>query len=331
VPTVGTSLFSLTPDQRAGADLLTVLERVAAADCGPALEVIGHQSWRGFPRLGVEVERAFRLAVDRLGLVPVALGVYADLYRRPGRTMGVDEAMDDLRPQLDAAVRLGFAQVRTALGMSPELLRLATREAEQLGLVLTLEVQGATPPNAQAVLDVLELQSETGTPHLGLTLDFSLSTPALPASLPAALRRLGAAGHQIAAIQDAWALQAPVGARIGTALSALAGHPAEQILTNLVVGIFIRTGQQQPADWADVLPVVRHAHAKFWEADVEALRTPFRAWLNALDDAGYSGAVVAEWGGHELLDSVDADALTVTRAHVGLLRELVAERAQVAS
>jgi hypothetical protein len=79
VPTVGTSLFSLTPDQRAGADLLSLLERLAAADCGPALEVIGHQSWRGFPRLGVEDERDFRLAADRLGLVPVALGVYAYL------------------------------------------------------------------------------------------------------------------------------------------------------------------------------------------------------------------------------------------------------------
>ena len=93
--------------------------------------------------------------------------------------------------------------------------------------------------------------------------------------------------------------------------------------------MFGRTGRWQPADWAPVLPLVRHAHAKFWDVDVESVRGPHGAWIAALRAAGYSGAVVSEWGGHELLDRADADALGLTRAHHDLLAELVDQRTVV--
>jgi hypothetical protein len=325
VPILGTTLFSLTPDWRAGADVVGVLERVAAAGCGPALEVIGHQAWRGFPHLPADDERAFRDAVDRLELRPTALGVYTDLFRRPGRPMGDAEALEDVRPRLQAAARLGFPMVRATLGMAPALLRRVAEEAARLGVVLTFEVQGATPPDAPAVVELLELQAATDSPYLGLTLDFSLTTPALPAALDTALHRLGVSAGQSVAVRAAWAEDAPLGARIGTALADVAGHPAEAVLTNLVAGLFVRTGRWQPQDWAHLLPLVRHAHAKFWDPDVRSVRESHGAWLAALDRAGYAGAVVSEWGGHELLDGADADAVAVTRDHLDLLRMLVGQ------
>ena len=97
----------------------------------------------------------------------------------------------------------------------------------------------------------------------------------------------------------------------------------------LVAGILGRCGDTRPADWAAVLPAVRHAHAKFWDLDVASVREPHGAWLTALATAGYEGAVVSEWGGHELLDRVAAAALAVTRAHHALLTELAAVPAGV--
>jgi hypothetical protein len=327
--TLGTTLFSLTPEWRRGADAASLLERVALVGCGPAIEVIGHQAWRGFPRIAVEDERAFRDAVDRLGLVPVALGVYTDLFRRPGRAMTEDEAFEDIRPQLEVASRLGFQLVRATLGMESRLLRRVADECERLGIVLTFEVQGVTPPDAPAVAEVLTLQEETGSPYLGLTLDFSLTTPALPVAFGTALRRLGLAAAASTAIHRIWAQDEPVGRRIGAALAWVSGHPEEAALTTLVAGVFGRTGRWQPADWASTLPAVRHAHAKFWDPTVESVREPHGAWITALKRAGYSGAVVSEWGGHELLDRADADALAVTRAHHDLLVELTGRRTAV--
>jgi len=325
---LGTTLFSFTPDWRAGADMATLLGRLAAAHCGPAIEVVGHQAWRAFPQISADDERAFLDAVDRLGLTPVALGVYTDLYRRSGRAMTDDEALDDIRPQLRAAARLGFPLVRATLGMAPGLLRRVLDEAERLGVVLTFEVQGTNAPDSPPVVDLLALQQETGTTSLGLTLDFSLTTPTLPDAFGTALRRYGLADDAVESIHRAWAADDPIGARIGAALAVVRGHRDERALSVLVAGVLGRCGRWEPADWAPLLPAVRHAHAKFWDPEVESVRAPHSAWLRALDDAGYDGAVLSEWGGHELLDSRDADALEVTKAHIGLLEELVGQPAE---
>ena len=320
--TLGTTLFSFTPDWRAGEDAISILERVAGAGCGPALEVIGHQAWRGFPHVSAADERAFRDAVDRLELVPVSLGVYPHPFRRPGPPSSIDEQVEDLRTQLVAAKRLGFPIARTHLGLDPTLLGRAAAEAERLEVVLTFEVQGVATPGAPAVVDVLDLQARTGSPYLGLTMDFSVTSRSLPGVLDTALRRNGLAEDAIAELHQIWALDVPIGQRIGMGLALVAGHPQEQPLTVLVAGVLGRCGRTEPAEWADVLPVVHHAHAKIWDPDVEAVREPHGAWLAALETAGYAGAVVSEWGGHEMLDRAEADALTVTRDHLHLLAEL---------
>ena len=226
--TLGTTLFSLTPEWRRGADLVSLLERVAADGCGPAIEVVGHQAWRGFPQVSAEDERAFLAAVERLELVPAALGVYTDLYRRPGPAMSTDEAFDDIQPQLEVAARLGFRAVRATLGMEPDLLRRVAAEAERLGVVLTFEVQGVIAPDTPAVVEVLSLRDETGNPYLGFTMDFSLTTPALPVAFGTALRRLGLSDDEIRIVHQIWARGRTVGRRIGTALAVVAGHSRSQ-------------------------------------------------------------------------------------------------------
>jgi sugar phosphate isomerase/epimerase len=321
-PLLGTTLFSLTPDWRAGEEASSILGRVAAAGCGPAIEVIGHQAWRGFPDMSADDEAAFRDTVDRLGLVPAALGVYPHPYRRPGPPAGTDEQAEDLGAQLAAAKRLGFPVVRTHLGLDGDLLRRVAAEADRLEVALTFEIQGAATPDAPAVVDVLELQAGSGSPFVGVTMDFSVTSRSLPAVLDTALRRFGLDDDRITTVHRIWAEDRPVGQRIGAAIGELAGHANEQQLTFLVAGLLGRCGRTEPAEWADVLPLVRHAHAKFFDPDVEAVREPHGAWLRQLDAAGYTGAVVSEWGGHEMLERADADALTVTRDHLALLHEL---------
>jgi hypothetical protein len=243
--------------------------------------------------------------------------------------VSADEAFEDIRPQLQAAARLGFPLVRATLGMESGLLRRVLDESERLGVVLTFEVQGATAPDSPAVVELLELREATGSPHLGLTIDFSLTTPALPVTFGTALRRLGLRATAVAGVRRIWSQDEPLGRRIGAALAWVDGHPEQAALTTLVAGVFGRTGRWQPADWAPALPAVRHAHAKFWDPDVESVREPHGAWIAALQAAGYGGAVLSEWGGHELVDRADADAFAVTRAHHDLLSQLTERRTAV--
>lgn len=334
----GTSLFSLTPQWRSGADLPGLLARLADADCGPALEVIGPQTWRGYPHLTPEDERAFGASVERFGFTPTALGIYVDRFRRADRELTLDEAVASVRPQLALAARLGFPIVRLPLGLPADLLRRIAAEAHRAGLVLTVEVQGTNRPQDAGVLDVLSLREEFGD-HVGLTLDVSLTTPALPVAFGIALRRLDLAEDAVTAIHRHWAddpvgaegAGGALGARLGPALALVQGHPAQAQLTTLIAGVFLRTGRQRVEDWVPLLPAVRHAHGKYWDVDLAGLREPYGAWFTALDAAGYTGAVVSEWGGHELLDRADVDALELTAAHVALLRELTTPAATAAT
>ena len=224
--------------------------------------------------------------------------------------MTTDEAFADIRPQLDVAARLGFGAVRATLGMEPALVRRVLAEAERLGVVLTFELQGATAPDAPAVIDVLALREETGSPYLGFTLDFSLTTPALPAAFGTALRG--------SASRTRRSRRAP---RLGRTRTPGSGRPSRRSPA---------TATRRPPTWSPACSAgaaagnpptgptcCRPSGTRTRSSGirtVESVRTPHGAWLSALAGAGYRGAVVSEWGGHELLDRADADALAVTRA-----------------
>jgi hypothetical protein len=329
--TLGVTLFSMTPNWRRGESLDSLLTQVAEHDCGPAIELIGYQAWRGFPRISDDDTRHFRALVDRLGLVPAALGVYTDLFRRPRAPMTQNEAFEDIQPQLEAAARLGFPAVRATLGMEPYLLRRVAAEADRLAVTLTFEVQGNVGPQDPAVLDVVSAQQEMDTPFVGLTLDFSLSTPALPAALQSALARLEIATDVIDEIVARWSEPGTAAQRITRCTDAVRGHTREDDAVRLLTAVLGRCGRQDPIDWSDLLPLARHAHAKFWDTDVSTVSDSNRAWLAALDRADYDGAIVSEWGGHELLLESEADPVPVSAAHLGLLRSLQADLVRTAN
>ena len=70
------------------------------------------------------------------------------------------------------------------------------------------------------------------------------------------------------------------------------------------------------------MPLARHAHAKFWDPDIETIRESHTAWMTALAASNFQGAVVSEWGGHELLDTTDVDTFETNRRHVAMLHEI---------
>ena len=316
---LGTTLFSFTNEWLTeNLTLPQTLRRMAERDLGPALEVVGFQSFRGFPYVDPDDLRAFRRQVDLLGLQPTALGVYADLHRCPHHPMTAEQALAYLRPQLDAAVLLGFPMLRVALGMELQLMTALVPELERRGLTLTLEVQGPAHPHHDPLLPTLQLLDRLQTPALGLTLDFSLTMTALPPSLLDHWRRLGVTAAVEQAFTEAWrAGQSPTGF---AAAAEQLGAPAALITE--IAPYLVRFGHTTPELWRAVLPWVRHAHAKYWDledADTQ-VAGPHAAMLQLLSDNGYHGAVLSEWGGSGWLETTDVDAFDITGRHLQLLR-----------
>jgi hypothetical protein len=92
----------------------------------------------------------------------------------------------------------------------------------------------------------------------------------------------------------------------------------------------VRFGRSDAADLRDVLPLVGAFHLKFWDLDDSDGRVsqPIRDLGAELAGTAFAGTLCSEWGGHEW---IDADAATMTRAHLELARTALAQGAAVAS
>ena len=144
---LGVSTFSLTNEWLSRRYTLeSLLERIAEAGLGPGLEVIGHQTWRDYPRLTREQVLDFRRLCERLGLEPAAIGGYVDLLRRQGRAMTVEECVEALEAQIEVASGLGFPVIRLHVGVPVPAIERVVPAAERAGVVLATEFQGPQTP-----------------------------------------------------------------------------------------------------------------------------------------------------------------------------------------
>jgi sugar phosphate isomerase/epimerase len=323
---LGTTLFSLTNEWLSGAWTLdSMLRRVADDGLGPGLEVVGFQSFRGFPDLSTEDVAAFREHVDALGLVPSALGVYVDSALRPGHMMGVEEGGNYLQPQLEAAHVLGFPLVRAALGMEPALIERLVPTLERLNLILVLEVQGPTTAESPTLVTTVELLERLQSGAVGLVLDFSLSMAGLPVTFLSRLRRDGMDDDVEAALVAGWHAEGPAHQRSRDFVELARARGAPEAVITRGLTPFMRFGSAEPESFTPMLPWVRHAHAKYWDLEDAERHVvgPHAVFLRLLTDAGYDGHISSEWGGSDWLEVEDASAFELTRRHLGLVRRLL--------
>jgi hypothetical protein len=322
----GTTTFSFTNEwltrRFTRAELL---ERAAACELGPGLEVVGHQLWRDYPNLDGDEILDFRRLCERLGFEPAAIGGYVDLLRRPDRVLSVDEAAAELEAQIVTAAGLGFGLVRLHAGIPVDALERVASSAERSGVVLATEVQGGQAPDDPAVEAILECRERLGS-VIALVLDFSVSMTAVPASFADAVRRAGMPADELADIVSLWEGGAPTGEVLAAITEAAAPNAAQD---EARAGFF-RFGRQTPEAWLPFVPFVAHAHAKFWELDEtgDEPTVDNAALLRVLRDGGFDGVIASEWGGSAWVDVDDVDAFELVRRHQVLLAGLLAAPAE---
>jgi hypothetical protein len=319
---LGVSTFSLTNEWLSRRYTFeSLLERIAEAGLGPGLEVIGHQTWPGYPRLAREEVLGFRQVCERLGLEPAAIGGYVDLLRRQGRAMTVEECVEALEAQIDVASALGVPVIRLHLGVPVPAIERVIPAAERAGVVLATEFQGPhspDDPSLQALLDLRERMS--GSPAVALVLDFSIAMRAVPTSFGDAVCSAGMARSDLDRIVELWRN----GAHVGELFAAIAATGAPDGAQDEARSGFVRFGRQDPATWASLVPLIVHAHAKFWEIDGtgDDPTTDSRGVVDTLLAGDFQGIVTSEWGGSAWVDVDDVDGFEIVAQHLQLLGRL---------
>jgi hypothetical protein len=312
---LATTAFSFTNEWLARRFTLEqLLRRVAELELGPGIELIGFQSWRGYPDLRAEDVLAFRRLVDELGLEPAALGAYVDLARRVDRPMTTREAVDFLAPQIAIAAELAFPLLRLHAGIPLAVLDQLTPAAERAGVTLATEVQGG-----QTADDLPQ------SPNVGLVLDFSVAMTAVPASFVDAVCRLGMAREAIDGLVELWAQDTSP----QEVFAAIAEIDAPVAALDEARAGFVRFGRQDPQVWLPLVPKIVYAHAKFWELDDagDDPTTRTAELVDVLRDGGYDGFLSSEWGGSAWRDADEVDAFELVRRHHDLISRPIEVRA----
>ena len=215
-----------------------------------------------------EFVRDWRDAFDRHGFVPSSFGCNLDMGRRRDRDMTEDEEYEFTAIQFRSAHALGFPLVRIQ-SAKPSLIRRLLPVAEELDLTMGWELHAPLGPNSPKVMEIRETYAEIDSPRLGLRRRLQLDHARDVADDPAQAREdgPGPGGARPAAgdLGDRRRHQRP--ARRVRRVPALAGDRARESLGSFARLAFNMHGHVDPAEWADIMPQIKHVHAKFYDID----------------------------------------------------------------
>ncbi len=321
--TLCASTFNWTPDIVAARQTAQDIVTGIADSVVETIELEPGLVWRSFPAPQNDEVDGLRTSLAASGGRISIVGASLDDFTSPRERRSLQERLDFLVPQLQAAHRVGACGVRLPIGQAgAELITLLQPLLHELDLVLYEEIQGQQAPGSPAVDPALEVIAGLADDHVRLLVDISMLMPALPVSYLEKLGQGGVSPDLLARLGNEWRDPAT-----NDAVTALlrSGNVPPRIHT-LFMNLLIRFGRCDAADLQGILPLVGGFHLKFWDLDDDGGRVsqPLRDLGGLLRRNGFSGTLTSEWGGHEWLED---DPAEMTRRHLALAEAALAQPA----
>jgi sugar phosphate isomerase/epimerase len=300
-PVLGTTLYSFTNEwlQR----LFTfdqLVEKVAKLRLGPAVEVVGFQSFRTFPDVTDEFASHFRNLFDRHGLIPSCLGANCDIGRQRNRLMTTEEIVIYLERQIVSAKKLGFPVMRIQAFVGPKVFEKIAPIAEKAGVHVACELHSPLSIDNPEVVALRECFDRVGSAYIGFIPDFSSTMTNPPNRYWDSLRARGAPEGLIEAAKTIWVTDKPNPEKYSALAEAGVHFGASEGVAGQLNMVMTMFGHMSVENLAELLPYTRHIHGKFYEVDSSGKETsiPYPEIMSLLKKEGYHGTISAEWEGH---------------------------------
>jgi sugar phosphate isomerase/epimerase len=306
---LSTSLFSYAYEwnsrQYSFEQLFAITKKVAL---GNGLEIIGFQSFKGFPHIDASMVSETKRLMDKYGFEPACLDSNTDIARRRDRLMTTDETVEYLEPQIIAAQKLGFPILRVQMTTKPEVLQKMLPLAEKTGIKLGMELHTPYQVDHPAVLALREMYDKVNSPFLGFIPDFGTSMRAIPDALLYSFREAGVQDEWIAITKEIWYKDVPPPAKFAELherVMPLGASPAQIGRLNMA---FSMNGRQPVEKWREIVPQTVHLHGKFYGFDAagEEPSIDYAAILRVFHKGGYDGYVSSEYEGSAFTDEFSA-------------------------
>lgn len=321
----GVSLYSFQNETFLGRMTLEDCIRTSAGFGAPGIEVIGEQSFWGWPEQGIDDTAIadWHAMLDRHGAVPVAHDAMLDYKRYADRPMPFDEQVASMRNDLDFAARLGVRYVRALVSIAPEVLVAAAPYAEEKGLKILLEVHAPLHFDHPWIIRHAEAYEAAGSTALGFLPDMGMFLHRFPRVWKERFIRNGAPRHIADYIERAYE-DRTLSEYVLLSVREMGGEGAAMAMAETLR----HNAAYEPKRMLDFMHRIHHIHGKFYEmtADLVEPSIPYDQIVAVLKQGGYAGYICSEYEGNRWIEDVEpVDSVEQVRRQQAMLARLLGE------
>jgi sugar phosphate isomerase/epimerase len=312
---LATSLFSYAYEWNSGAYTLEqIIAKTRELNLGTGLEIIGFQSLKGFPYISEKQVSEVKNLLDKYEFEPVCLDANIDIAlkrHQPYKT--IDETVDYIKPQIEAANRLGFPILRVQMTAKPEVIEKLASFAEKQNVKLGMELHTPYAVDYPPVIALRELYEKINSPYLGFIPDMGTCMRAIPDALLTSFKAVGVTDEMIEITKEIWKKDVPTPAKFGELYertSALGATPPQIGRLNMA---FAMNGRQPIELWKEIIPRTIHLHGKFYGFDENGNEPSidYEGILRVFTEGGYNGYIASEYEGSAFTDEFSAFDMVV--------------------
>jgi sugar phosphate isomerase/epimerase len=321
----GVSLYSFQNETFQGKMSLEDCIRTSAELGARGIEIIGEQTFWGWPEVGVEQDAIdnWHSLIAKYDCVPVSHDYMLDYKRYKDRPMPFEEQVASVRKDIDFGAALGMPFIRSLVSIAPEVLVAAAPYAEEKGIKLLTEVHAPLHFDHPWIIRMAEMFQKSGSPALGFLPDMGMFLKKFPPVWAEKFKRMGVpaniADYIVKAYEDRTLSEYVILDVQNMGGTGPAIGMAETLRHNAAF---------EPKRMLDYMPMIHNVHGKFYEmtADYVEPSIPYDEIVSVLDQGGYTGYICSEYEGNRWIeDAEEPDSIEQVRRQQVMLARLIGE------
>jgi sugar phosphate isomerase/epimerase len=321
----GVSLYSYQNETFTGKMTLEDCIRTSAELGARGIEVIGEQTFWGWPEYAVDPAAIanWHTLIAKYDCVAVSHDFMLDYKRFKGRIMSVEEQVASVRRDIDFGAQLGVKYLRALVSISPEVLVAAAPYAEEKNIKILIEVHAPLHFDHPWIVRHAEAFEKSGSDALGFLPDMGMFLHAFPPVWYEKFLRMGVpkniADYVVKAYEDRTLSEYVVQAVRDMGAEGPALGMVETLRHNAAY---------EPKRMLDFMPRIHNIHGKFYEITEDYVEPsiPYDQIIAVLKQGGYDGYICSEYEGNRWIeDAVEPDSVEQVRRQQVMLARLLGE------
>ncbi|MDR6147809.1 sugar phosphate isomerase/epimerase [Sphingomonas sp. SORGH_AS870] len=319
----GVSLYSYQNETFLGKMSLEDCIRTTVGFGADGIEVIGEQTFWGWPEAGVADEKIaeWHHLINKYDAVPVCHDFMLDYKRYKGREMPFAEQVASVRKDIEFAARLGVKYVRALVAIAPEVLVAAAPYAEEKGIKILIEVHAPLHFDHPWIVRHAEAFEKSGSDALGFLPDMGMFLFQFPPvwkerfirnGVPQNIADYITKAYEDRVLSEYVILNVREMGGVGPAIAM-----AETLRHNAAF---------EPKRMLDYMHRIHNVHGKFYQMDEKLVEPsiPYDEIVQVLKQGNYDGYICSEYEGNRWIeDAYEVDSVEQVRRHQDMLKQLI--------